>query len=788
MRTIRTRAISLGVVAISLAFAAGHCISPTFGQSGGNIELAVDTANFNQDGLLVLFGGLRLQGHIGLPVAAGDINGDGRADVIFCGMYGSTSPRVNNGVVNFYISDGRDSGFVDAAQNPSNISRLLGQRSGDLLGTSVSANGDVDGDGLRDVAVAAALNDGPDGDRFNAGAAYVVFGRGDAQFNADLSTPGGTPPPGVVAIYGPQVNGRMGIWIDEGDVDGDGFADIIIGSDQIDSDAGPHVGGAYIVFGSPSLPQTIDLASPPQGVRTTKILGQRIEEHWGAALHIGDINNDGIGDLVIGGSIFRDSASYVAASPSDVPPGFPLVGHDSRGASFGGQRPGCGEVYVLYGAHTWPATIDLRTPPANATHVIGAMSGDLLGSQLHSADLNGDGKTELIMGALQATSPDMPATGAVYIVYGSPGVAGATIDLANPHGSGLRITSIYGEQTLDCAGDSVRSFDINRDGMSDLFIGSPENTFSVGGERREDAGDTNVIFGQHDFLPEIIKLYELSPSGPRVFRLAGAHGKDQGVAGGDEFSYRLTGADVDGDGYIDYIANAMHGDGFGNALMNAGNVYIFSGKKLSAKLGLLPPDRPAAPVLQSAQLQNAQGQTIQQAAAGQPGLRITVNGTGFRADTEVLINGTAVVSHPPNNSQLEPTQRIVNLDENTPIRNTVGQLLVTARNTQPSTSDLSNSVSAGQLVGPQISGIRPKQKASGQLVLRIDGSNFPADGHVEVTANGAALSLKSQSITPPDFAQAKVRAAAVPATGTLIHVKVVSSLGIQSNEVTVVAP
>src|SRR5207244_10875377 len=81
---------------------------------GGAIELAVDTANFSQDGLLVLFGGLRMQGQIGLPVAAGDINGDGRADVIFCGMYASTDGD-NNGVVNFYLSDGRDSGFVNDA-------------------------------------------------------------------------------------------------------------------------------------------------------------------------------------------------------------------------------------------------------------------------------------------------------------------------------------------------------------------------------------------------------------------------------------------------------------------------------------------------------------------------------------------------------------------------------------------------------------------------------------------------------------------------------------------------
>jgi hypothetical protein len=142
-----------------------------------DIELAVDTANFNQDGLLVLFGGLRLQGHVGLPVGSGDINGDGRSDVIICGMFGSVFPRENNGVVSFYISDGRDSGFVDAAENPSNIFKLSGQRGGDLLGTSVSANADVNGDGIKDVAIGASGWDSPGGGvADNRGAAYVVYG------------------------------------------------------------------------------------------------------------------------------------------------------------------------------------------------------------------------------------------------------------------------------------------------------------------------------------------------------------------------------------------------------------------------------------------------------------------------------------------------------------------------------------------------------------------------------------------------------------------------------------
>lgn len=750
---------------------------------GGAIQLAVDTANFNQDGLLVLFGGLRKQGDVGLPIAAGDINGDGRADVIFCGMYGSVGNRENNGVVNFYLSDGRDTGFIDTSQNPPNVFKLAGQRSGDLLGTSVAANGDVNGDGIRDAAIGASAWDGAGtsiGD--NRGAAYVVLGSSGFNLNADLSTPDGNPPPGIIAIYGPQAGGRMGIWIDEGDVDGDGFADIVIGSDQINSAAGQHVGGAYIVFGSASLPSVIDLANVPAGVRTARILGSHQEDHWGAALQVGDINNDGIGDVMIGGSINRDSASYVTPQDQDN-------GHDARAADDGGLRFQCGEVYVIYGQHNWPAVTDLRTPDAanpvlKSTHVIGAHEFDFLGSQLHSGDLNGDGRTDLVIGALRAAAPDNQGkTGAVYVIYGSATLSGATIDLASPDASGQQIATIYGEHSLDCAGDSVRTYDINNDGLSDLFIGSPERTFILNGEDRDDAGVTELIYGQRDYLPPVIKLYD-PPASPPIFRLAGAHGEDQGIEGGDEFSYRLSGGDVDGDGYVDYVANAMHGDGLNNGILNAGNVYIFSGKKLSAKLGMIQPQQPAPPVLISASLL-LNGQAVQQAPAGQSGLAITVHGTGLGAAGDILVNGVAVVWHVPVGPQ--PYERIINLDENTAIRNSAGPLNVRARVTTPIPSELSNQVTAGTLVGPQITTVKVKKKASGALLLKISGSNFPTSGDVEVLVADHLLALQSVTFVAPDFIQAKISAAAAPAAGTALRIRVITQQGIQSNEVVATA-
>jgi hypothetical protein len=736
------------------------------------IHLAVDTAIPDQDGVVTLYGSAYKGGEIGLPVAAGDLNGDGKADVVFCQMYASSGSRQNNGQINVYLSDGRDTGSVDAARGPASISSLLGQRAGDLLGASVAV-GDLNGDGLTDLIVSATGNAGPAGSRSGAGAVYIIPGSKTFGLNSDLGLPDQLPK-GLTAIYGPDPNGRFGMWVDAGDVDGDGIADLVVGMDQMNSGMSEHVGGAYIIFGSPNWPAVIDLASPPPGVRITKIVGVNQQDHWGAALHVGDINNDSIGDVVISAALDRDNATYV--SPDDQ-----TGGESYRGASDGGLRPYCGEVYVLYGSKSWPSLIDLHNPPPGSTHLIGAHDNDMFGSQIFSADLNGDGKKDLVLGALQALAPNGKGRpGGVFIVYGSDTLQGATIDMLTPDASGQRVSVIYGEASLDCAGDSVRAYDINGDGRAELFIGSPDHSFTIGDQERDGAGDTKIILGQSDFLPAVVTLYD-PPAGMSIYRLAGAEGDAQSLFGGFTFSYRITGADIDGDGYIDYVANAMHGNGASGEIQHTGNVYIFSGRKLSAKLGMLQ----QVPVLTGATLQ-ASGVTVSQAPAGQSGLTVKVSGSGFRADTRFMINGVAVAAQAPF-GVASAQQTLISLDDNPDVRNTAGPVVVQAQNTQPA-SGPSNSITAGTLTGPQIASAAIKVKASGALILRIFGQSFDNGDTISVVdSQGHAVPVKSVSFVDQQTLIAKIAPQGF-GSGTVIRIRVMTASGVISNQVSATIP
>ena len=186
---------------------------------------------------------------------AGDVNGDGFADIIVGAFHNATGAGAS------YVVFGKASAFSSSLDlttlNGTNGFKIAGVAANDYSGFSVSSAGDVNGDGFDDMIVGAKLAD-PHGGA--SGATYVVFGKGSG-FGAtlNLSTLNGA---NGFELSGTTAGGNSGVSVSSaGDVNGDGYADVIVGAFH----EGPHganSGAAYVVFGKASgFTANIDLSA-----------------------------------------------------------------------------------------------------------------------------------------------------------------------------------------------------------------------------------------------------------------------------------------------------------------------------------------------------------------------------------------------------------------------------------------------------------------------------------------------------------------------------------------------
>lgn len=195
----------------------------------------------------------------------------------------------------------------------SNGFRLDGTAPRDFLGDSVSKAGDINGDGFDDLVIGAY---GTDINGENSGSSYVVFGKSagfDAVENvADLDGNNG------FAIHGAAAGDRLGYVSSAGDLNGDGFSDLLIRAENADNN-GIDSGSVYVIFGKSSgFEASLDLANLPSGAgfRIDGLnAGDRlgIQPNSDLGFTPGDLNNDGFDDLMI--SSF--SGSYVIFGRSD---------------------------------------------------------------------------------------------------------------------------------------------------------------------------------------------------------------------------------------------------------------------------------------------------------------------------------------------------------------------------------------------------------------------------------------------------------------------------------------
>jgi hypothetical protein len=384
---------------------------------------------------------------VGFPVAsAGDINGDGFADIAIASGYGSSADQVGQA---FVVFGGAALPSDLSALNGTNGFRMTGAGGLQSDGLTVAGAGDVNGDGIADLLVGAYHATGPHGD---AGEVYVLFGHTGAFAPViNLGTLNGTT--------GFKIDGEgsaTGISIAAaGDVNHDGFGDIVIGA----STAG-YGGAAYVVFGKASgFGTEFDLASI-NGSNGFKLEGVAHLDRAGSSVaSAGDLNGDGFADVVIGAFTAYGSAYFSGAS------------------------------YVVFGKASGFAA-DTNLSALNGTNgfrLVGAQ-GDRNGYAVSSAgDVNGDGFADLLVSSPEAQVNEHPS-GAAYVVFGHAGGFAATVDLTVLDGStGFKLS---GGAPGDYVGSAVAAGDINGDGFSDIVV-TARDAYTNG----IDGGSTYVVFG-----------------------------------------------------------------------------------------------------------------------------------------------------------------------------------------------------------------------------------------------------------------------------------------------------
>jgi FG-GAP repeat/RTX calcium-binding nonapeptide repeat (4 copies) len=423
---------------------------------GPSLPTVVDLNNLGSLG--IAFYGAEANDESGFFVSgAGDMNGDGYHEFVIGARFADAFNNLKSGAGDCYViwgkADWSTASTIDLANLGSVGMTIYGADTGDRAGFSLDAAGDVNGDGFDDLLIGAYTADGLGNSRQNAGDSYVIYGQNTLPATLNLATLGSAG----ITIYGVDPNDLGGTSVSSaGDVNGDGYDDLVIGAFNGDGASNSQVnsGDTFVVFGGPSIPNTLNLSS--LGANGITLFGAEAADLSGISVSgVGDVNGDGFDDFLIG------------AHNADA---------------FDNLKTYAGESYLVYGSNSTGAITHPGTP--NSEVLTGTASADVINGAQDDDELISNGGADVLLGG-QGNDSIVISSLAFRRVVGGTGSDTLKI-LAN--NLTLDLTSIPDNRIQE-----IESIDLTGSGSNTLILNQREvlnlsdssNTLMV----RKDGGD-----------------------------------------------------------------------------------------------------------------------------------------------------------------------------------------------------------------------------------------------------------------------------------------------------------